>query len=538
MNLTCRICLRNNIQSKHYLKSLSKSLGISFSEIYKYVSGLEPLDEPDILCVTCADTLSTAYRFKKRLEINEKYFQTAKENTNKLELAPHKTEIIIFDKEILNNNLLKEEVEDKHCELIQDDIDVLSEQETEDLVEEVSPDKYIVTKQRIDCHSQNESNIANDTLIPKDTPKRNRKRVKLKNEIDKKEFENEKEDGHFDNGFACNECDKKFQSRQQLETHTCDKKTCPECLKEFTYFATLRAHVRRCHTEKSFCCHLCGTAFVRQTELQDHLLRHENPKPYECDICLERYAVKNSLKDHMRTCHIQTEEGFYCEYCSNSKKYPTEKKLLDHHARVHSGDDRYQCQQCPKRFKYPESLRNHHVRYHTSPLNWFSCNDCNFRGSTMKALEKHKLVHLDNSEKPFKCSYCDKGFGRRYEWNRHEMIHRSEKPFICGICGHMVRTNYLLQKHMRVHQQGRPYSCTLCDKTYRDRDTYKKHMKAHADKMEAKGEYLNLDAAMQQLEKVHKTIPIKAKSFPVILSSSTGERNDENLMITEVQEII
>lgn len=234
----------------------------------------------------------------------------------------------------------------------------------------------------------------------------------------------------------------------------------------------------------------------------------------------------------MLDCHVRTSEAFYCEFCNNSKKYPTETKLLDHHARVHSGN-RYHCKQCDRRFKYPESLRNHLVRYHTPPelMKWYPCNECNFRGSTAKALEKHKLVHLDNSEKPFKCSYCDKGFGRRYEWNRHEMIHRSEKPFICGICGHMVRTNYLLQKHMRVHQEGRPYACTLCDKTYRDRDTYKKHIKAHAVQMEAQGEHLNLEETMQHLANVHKTIPIKAKSFPVILSSAADEVTGETLLL-------
>lgn len=362
--------------------------------------------------------------------------------------------------------------------------------------------------------TENEENIASENLILSEISVKTEKKVKNHRKSVKKEEISPKKESN----------------------------TCPECHKVFRLPSTLRVHIQRCHTEKTFCCHLCGSAFVRNKELQDHLLRHENPKPFECDLCSERYAVKNSLRDHMRACHIQTNESFFCEFCNNSKKYPTEAKLLDHHARVHSGNDRYPCQQCPRRFKYPESLRNHLVRHHTPPslMKWYTCNECNFRGATLKSLEKHKLVHLDNSEKPFKCSYCSKGFGRRYEWNRHEMIHRAEKPFICGICSHMARTNYLLQKHMRVHQKGpKPYPCSLCEKRYRDRDTYKKHMKLHADQMAAQGEQLNLEESMQHLANVHKTIPIKVKSFPVILSSATDEINGESsLLLTEVQEDI
>lgn len=250
--------------------------------------------------------------------------------------------------------------------------------------------------------------------------------------------------------------------------------------------STLKVHMQRVHTEKSYTCHLCGSSFCRSTELDDHLIRHENPKPYECDLCQERYAVKNSLRDHMKTYHTTSFGGFFCHLCPNGKKYPTQHKLSEHNDRVHSGNDRYVCAECPRRFKYPESLRNHISRTHTPPelIKWFPCDQCNFRAPTSKALEKHKVVHLDHTEKPYKCSYCPKGFGRRYEWNRHEMIHREEKPFQCGICGHLCRTNYLVQKHMRVHQEGRAYACSLCDKTYRDRDSFKKHVKLHKSQLD------------------------------------------------------
>ncbi|XP_063701153.1 gastrula zinc finger protein XlCGF26.1-like [Culicoides brevitarsis] len=408
--------------------------------------------------------------------------------------------------------------EDEKC-LLEEVEDAEFQEEIYEIIEEEVQDEEHFRNVTL----ENEENIATVNLKIEpvgDSIKKNTKPKNVRSKICKKEVLDDEEDENF----------------EEKSGVLPPKNVCPDCPKAFRLASTLRVHIQRCHTPKSFCCHVCGAAFARNKELQEHLLRHENPKPYECALCSERYAVKNSLRDHMRAAHLRSaSEGIFCEFCDNSKKYPTEAKLLDHHARVHSGNDRYPCKECPRAFKYPESLRNHLTRYHTPPelMKWFSCNECNFRGTSAKALEKHKLVHLDNSEKPFKCSYCDKGFGRRYEWNRHEMIHRSEKNFICGICKHSVRTNYLLQKHMRVHQEGRPYACSLCDKKYRDRDTFKKHVKAHAVQMEAQGETLNLEEAMQNLANVHKTVPIKAKSFPVMVSPS-----EEALLVTEVQDDI
>lgn len=222
-----------------------------------------------------------------------------------------------------------------------------------------------------------------------------------------------------DGTFLCLLCNKILPTKVGSITHQfyCKKKptkedlTCTECNKTFGLLSTLKVHIQRCHTEKTYCCHLCGSSFCRNTELEEHLIRHENPKPYECDLCHERYAVKNSLRDHMKTYHIETNAPFYCKLCNNAKKYPTEHKLQDHHKRVHSGDDRYACVQCPRRFKYPESLRNHMQRQHTpvEQQKWFPCMQCNFRGPTMKSLEKHRIIHLNDEEKPFKCSYCSKG---------------------------------------------------------------------------------------------------------------------------------
>lgn len=57
-----------------------------------------------------------------------------------------------------------------------------------------------------------------------------------------------------------------------------------------------------------------------------------------------------------------------------------------------------------------------------------------------------KVVENSNSEDEssddemkFKCEFCDRGFKRKYDMEKHSRKHTGDKPYKCGICGKQVR---------------------------------------------------------------------------------------------------
>ena len=53
-----------------------------------------------------------------------------------------------------------------------------------------------------------------------------------------------------------------------------------------------------------------------------------------------------------------------------------------------------------------------------------------------------KVIVVDKPESgdsKFECEYCQKGFKRKYDMEKHARKHSGEKPYKCGICGNQVK---------------------------------------------------------------------------------------------------
>ena len=55
------------------------------------------------------------------------------------------------------------------------------------------------------------------------------------------------------------------------------------------------------------------------------------------------------------------------------------------------------------------------------------------------------------SEKPYKCSYCDKAFTRIYKLNQHMAIHTGEMPYKCSKCISSFFKYNDFKLHMKLH---------------------------------------------------------------------------------------
>lgn len=157
-----------------------------------------------------------------------------------------------------------------------------------------------------------------------------------------------------------------------------NKVMCPTCGKTYQTSAGLQFHIAKSHAPKEelpFRCAYCPKAFLHKYHLDNHEnQQHTGIRAFKCGLCDKTFAVKNIRDKH---------ERFVC------------KKVLN-----------YPCELCPKKFS-SNTKRDHHIL----------------------------SVHTEDSQKPFQCSYCSKGFATKFTLSEHENTHTNARPNLCPICG-------------------------------------------------------------------------------------------------------
>ncbi|CAP24955.2 Protein CBG04199 [Caenorhabditis briggsae] len=108
--------------------------------------------------------------------------------------------------------------------------------------------------------------------------------------------------------------------------------------------------------------------------------------------------------------------------------------------------DRYQCDQCPRTFKFQSKL-DEHRRAHLG-VRPFRCLYC-IREFTQKgALKTHMRLHT--GERPFVCQWeCGKHFASASARRHHEKTHSGERPYICSVCGKGFTKNSHVVRHLK-----------------------------------------------------------------------------------------
>ncbi|NXY12627.1 ZN256 protein, partial [Pteruthius melanotis] len=68
-----------------------------------------------------------------------------------------------------------------------------------------------------------------------------------------------------------------------------------------------------------------------------------------------------------------------------------------------------------------------------------------------ESLELGVHEQLQDGEKPYKCSKCEKSFTHRSYLICHWRIHSGERPYDCGECGKSFKYMSNLNAHQRIH---------------------------------------------------------------------------------------
>lgn len=199
-----------------------------------------------------------------------------------------------------------------------------------------------------------------------------------------------------------------------------------------------------------------------------HLLRHQ------CGECGRVFNSSNALESHVSLHNLN--RPFTCKLCA---KYFPDAVTFKRHDRVHRNGRIHVCQTCGKGFVYRFGLSKHVQMVH-GRIKPFLCPVCNKGFFNKRDVDIHFRIHT--GEKPFECAICERRFTRKVELNVHLRWHNGEKRHWCPYCGKGFLDANNMKRHKYTHTGEKPFSCQFCPKSFTQSGHLKKHLESmHRD---------------------------------------------------------
>ncbi|XP_031638579.1 zinc finger protein 2-like [Contarinia nasturtii] len=247
--------------------------------------------------------------------------------------------------------------------------------------------------------------------------------------------------------FACSRCHRRCLNSAELEEHEgkCRKRRYECHLCQFTKFGLsfnkFRRHFDLKHVGERYAkCMACPQSFSSNKILARHFHdKHPHLLSLVCPNCQNcRFATRAQRNAHFTLCFVRRMECYICKLTSKNAK-----TLRSHMVTKHTGEAKFHCKLCPRKFKTKINLKIH-TKSHT----------------------KIGLV---------KCSFCSKQFSDNKYKKKHEF--QCKRMYECYLCKTTFPSFAILHvTHMRTHLGYKPYACKHCNKRFVSIRTYNMHV--------------------------------------------------------------
>ena len=251
---------------------------------------------------------------------------------------------------------------------------------------------------------------------------------------------------------------------------------CPHCMKTFIYIKSFERHLTQCKSSQP---------------------EHEEPTRKGTRVRTKkvRLGEVDSLKDPEKiesdrfefVHYVQQNSEVFCRfpgctYHESNSGFKTLGGCKNHQLLQHATDSEkvFKCKFCEKTFA-SNQLRNKHENL--THIKRFPCSTCGKVFSEKTRLLIHSRTH--SGEKPYVCEDC--GFScaqkdnlRLHKQFKHPSMEGNEKRFTCPLCPASFLTKSNLSRHSISHSDSKQCVCETCGKGFKDPAALKQHTFSHS----------------------------------------------------------
>ena len=284
---------------------------------------------------------------------------------------------------------------------------------------------------------------------------------------------------------------------------------CSVCTKQFKWKHSLIEHNIIHSDNNPNVCKICGVKFTRSSSLKEHSLVHTGERPHICLFCNTKFTRASQLNIHMRRSHSDIS---FCNICSLRFE---DVKSLSLHLKIHTEAEKDTIKIAHSKkeekglFSNIDNFDQHNINNSKKPTsvikdlksNEYICSLCNKQFKWKHSLIEHKIIHSDNN--PNVCKICGAKFTRSSSLKEHSLVHTGERPHIFLFCDTKFTRASQLNVHMRRRHSGISF-CNICGLRFEDVKSLSLHLKIHTEaekdtikiansKKEEKGVFSNTD---------------------------------------------